>query len=432
MSDLAAARTLMALSLGFHIVFAAIGIALPALMVVAESLWLRRRDPVYLEIARAWARGAGIFFAVGAVSGTVLSFELGLLWPAFMARAGALVGLPFAAEGFAFFAEAIFLGIYLHGWNRVSPRAHLAAGVVVAVSGAASALFVMAVNGWMNAPTGFSVGRAGEWIDVDPIAAMANPFWIPSTVHMLIAAYTATAFGAAGIHALGLRRDPGSRFHLKALRIALALGAVTALLQPISGDAVARVVYQRQPAKLAALEGQFRSEACAPLRIGGIPFPSARETRWALEIPCGLSLLATHSPRSTIQGLDAFFADERPDPRPVHLAFQAMVAIGSLLIALAAWAAWIGWRRGGRFAGERRFLGALVAAAPLGFVAIEAGWVVTEMGRQPWIVYGKLRVADAVTPMPGLVVPLVVFGAIYVALACVVVVLMRRQVSEAP
>ena len=432
MSDLLAARWQMGLSLAFHIVFAAIGVALPALMVSAEALWLRTGALVYRDIARSWAKGAAVFFAVGAVSGTVLSFELGLLWPQFMARAGPLVGLPFALEAFAFFTEAIFLGIYLYGWDRVGPRAHLAAGVMVAASGLASAVFGMAVNGWMNAPTGFALGPGGELGDVDPIAAMQNAFWIPNAIHMSTAAYLATAFGAAGIHAFALRRDARDLFHQKALRIALAVGAGMAVLQPLSGDVLARVVHRVQPAKLAALEGQFESRRCAPLRIGGIPHLAAGETRYALEIPCGLSWLAARDPQAWIAGLEEFPADERPDPRPVHLAFQIMVSISLALLGLGSWAGWIAWRGRGRFEERRAFLGCLVAAAPLGFVAIEAGWLVTELGRQPWIIYGQMRVEQAVTPMPGLVVPLALFSAIYVGLAVIVAALLRGQVLRAP
>ena len=428
MSDLFAARAQMAVSLGFHIVFAAIGIGLPAMMVISEALWLRTRDEAYLRITKAWAKGAAIFFAVGAVSGTVLSFELGLLWPTFMEHAGPLIGMPFSLEGFAFFTEAIFLGIYLYGWNRVSPRAHWLAGVAVAVSGAASALFVMAVNGWMNAPTGFTLGPDGSFTDIDPVAAMLNPFWIPNTVHMLIAAYAATAFGAAGIHAYRLLREPASRFHRNALAISLVLGGAMALLQPLSGDVLARRLHTLQPAKLAAMEGQFETERCAGLRIGGIPDVERGETRFALEIPCGLSLLAAHDPQAEIVGLNDFPADERPNPVPVHIAFQIMVGIGTLLMLLGAWGAWLLWRRR-RLSDQRLFLKLLVLAAPLGFVAIEAGWVVTEVGRQPWIIYGIMRVGDAVTPMPGLVVPFLGFTALYILLSVIVTYLMIRQVA---
>lgn len=427
MSDLLAARSQMAVSLAFHIVFAAIGIGMPLLMAASEALWLRRDDRVWLDLTHAWARGVAIFFAVGAVSGTVLSFELGLLWPRFMDYAGPIIGMPFSLEGFAFFTEAIFLGIYLYGWDRISPLAHWLAGVVVAISGAASALFVLAVNGWMNAPTGFEIGPDGRPMGIDPIAAMANAFWIANTVHMLIAAYLATAFGAASIHAFMLLRDRRSAFHRKGLALALALGAVMAVLQPLSGDVVARVVAERQPAKLAAMEGQFETTRCAPLRIGGWPDPEAQVTRFALEIPCGLSLLVAHDPDAEVRGLSAFPPDERPNTVIVHAAFQVMVGIGMLLLALSLWFVGYAWRRRA-LADARWFLMALVAAGPLAFVAIQAGWVVTEVGRQPWVIYGIMRTADAVTPMPGLVVPFTVFTLLYVFLAVIVVVLMRRQV----
>jgi len=400
------------------------------MMVIAEAIWLRRGDEVHLRLTQAWARGAAIFFAVGAVSGTVLSFELGLLWPRFMEYAGALVGMPFSLEGFAFFAEAIFLGIYLYGWRRVSRRMHLAAGIIVAISGATSALFVIAVNGWMNAPTGFTPG--GEFpAAVDPIAAMANPFWIPNTIHMLTAAYLATAFGAASIHAWTLLRDPDSRFHRSALRIALVLGAIMAVAQPISGDFNARRLRHLQPAKLAAMEGQFQTRACAPLRIGGIPFPAEERTRFALEIPCGLSILAARDPDAVILGLQEFPPEDRPPAPVVHIAFQIMVGIGFFLLALAAWTAWLAWRRRPLHT-QRRFLRLLVIAGPLAFIAIEAGWTVTEVGRQPWIIYGIMRVGDAVTPMPGLVVPFTAFTLLYIVLSAIIVVLMRRQVAASP
>jgi len=426
MSDLLAARSQMAVSLAFHIVFAAIGIGMPLLMVLSEARWLRTRDPVWLDITHAWARGVAVFFAVGAVSGTVLSFELGLLWPRFMEYAGPIIGMPFSLEGFAFFTEAIFLGIYLYGWNRVGPRAHWWAGVAVALSGAASALFVLAVNGWMNAPVGFQHTPGGP-VGIDPLRAMQNPFWIANTVHMLIAAVLATSFGAAGIHAFMLLRDASHPFHRRAFALCLVVGGVAALAQPVSGDFTARVVAEHQPIKLAAMEGHFRTEACAPLRIGGWPDLERRETRYALEIPCGLSFLATHDPQAVVVGLDDFPADQVPDVRVVHAAFQVMVGIGMALVVLTLFAAFHALRRR-ELPVQRWFLRLLVLAAPLGFVAIEAGWVVTEVGRQPWIIYGIMRTADAVTPMPGLVVPFTAFTLLYVLLSVVVAVVMRRQV----
>src|SRR5712691_8165658 len=239
MSDLLAARAQMGVSLAFHIIFAVVGIGMPVLMVVAERRWQTTRDAVYLDLAKRWAKGTAILFAVGAVSGTVLSFELGLLWPGFMAQAGALIGMPFSLEGFAFFTEAIFLGVYLYGWDRISPRAHLAAGVVVAISGALSGIFVVIANAWMNAPTGFDLVN-GRPMNIDPIAAMLNPAALSQTLHMTLAAYAATGFAVAGIHALRLLREPKIGFHRRALGVALLVGAPAALLLPLSGDVSAR------------------------------------------------------------------------------------------------------------------------------------------------------------------------------------------------
>src|SRR5215212_4091672 len=259
MDDLLAARSQMAMSLAFHIIFASIGIAMPLLMVIAEWKWLRSKNEIYLMLAKRWAKGTAILFAVGAVSGTVLSFELGLLWPGFMGYAGSIIGMPFSLEGFAFFTEAIFLGIYLYGWTRVPPRAHLFAGAMVAFSGALSGIFVVIANAWMNAPTGFRLVD-GKFVDVDPIAAMMNPAAFPQTLHMTLAAYAATGFAVAGIHAFLLLRDRENLFHRRALAIALAVGGCAALLQPLSGDLSARAVAEIQPVKLAALEGQFKTE----------------------------------------------------------------------------------------------------------------------------------------------------------------------------
>src|ERR1041385_8082029 len=278
MDDLLAARSQMAMSLAFHIIFAAIGIAMPLLMIIAEWKWLRSRDEIYLTLAKRWAKGTAILFAVGAVSGTVLSFELGLLWPGFMGYAGSIIGMPFSLEGFAFFTEAIFLGIYLYVWTRVPPRAHLFAGVMVALSGVLSGIFVVIANAWMNAPTGFRLVD-GKPVDIDPIAAMLNPAAFSQTLHMTLAAYAATGFVVAGIHAFMLRRDPNNRFHKIALGIALVVGGIGALMQPLSGDHLAKSVAHSQPVKLAAFEGHFQTERGAALRIGGIPDEAAGTTR---------------------------------------------------------------------------------------------------------------------------------------------------------
>jgi cytochrome d ubiquinol oxidase subunit I len=433
MDDLLAARSQMAMSLAFHIIFAAVGIAMPLLMIIAEWRWLRSRDEIYLTLAKRWAKGTAILFAVGAVSGTVLSFELGLLWPGFMGYAGSIIGMPFSLEGFAFFTEAIFLGIYLYGWTRVPPRAHLFAGVMVALSGVLSGIFVVIANAWMNAPTGFRLVD-GKPVDIDPIAAMMNTAALPQTLHMTLAAYAATGFAVAGIHAFMLMRDRTNRFHKAALVIALAVGSVSSILQPLSGDLIAKTVAKTQPVKLAAFEGQFHTEHGAPFRIGGIPDEEAGVTRYAIELPYVLSILAYGDPQATVKGLNDFPADARPPVAIVHISFQIMVACGVAMMLVALWAAWryLRGRRKQTWLDSKWFLRLLVAAAPLGFIAIETGWTVTEVGRQPWIIYGVMRTSEAVTPMPGLVVPFITFTVLYIFLAAITVWLLLRQVAASP
>jgi cytochrome bd ubiquinol oxidase subunit I len=433
MPDLLAARSQMAMSLGFHIVFAVVGIGLPALMVIAEWRWIRTGDGAYLELAKRWSKGAAILFAVGAVSGTVLSFELGLLWPGFMRFAGSIIGMPFSLEGFAFFTEAIFLGVYLYGWDRVSRGAHLFAGLVVAVSGVMSGIFVVIANAWMNTPAGFRLVD-GNAVDVRPFGAMANAAAFSQTLHMTLAAYAATGLAVAGIHAVSILRGNASPFNRYALAIALSLGAPAAILQPLSGDVSARMVAEYQPVKLAALESHFETQRGAPLHIGGWPDVDTRETRWAIKIPRGLSLLAFHDPNAEVKGLADFPRDEWPPVAIVHIAFQIMVALGTVMALVSVWVLWHWWR--GRsidaVADRRHLLRVLALIAPMGFLAIEAGWTVTEVGRQPWIVYGVLRTADAVTPMPGLVVPFLVFTLLYLLLGAIVVYLLRQQIARAP
>jgi cytochrome bd ubiquinol oxidase subunit I len=426
MSDLLAARLQMAISLGFHIVFAEIGIAMPVLMVIAEWRWLKTGDPLCRQLAQRWAKGTAVLFAVGAVSGTVLSFELGLLWPRFMEFAGPIIGIPFSLEGFAFFTEAIFLGIYLYGWEKVSARAHLLSGVVVAASGAASAVFVVMVNAWMNTPTGFQVG-GGRLVAVDPIAGMMNPSTAQQAIHMLLAAYAATGLAVGGLHAFMLLRKPGAEFHRRALSIALVVGAPAAVLQPFSGDYSARVVAEQQPVKLAALEGHFETRRGAALHIGGIPDEGAGETRYAIRVPKGLSLLAFHDPDAEVKGLLSFPRDLWPPVLPVHLAFQLMVGLGTAMALASVWGLVALWRGTPT---NRLLLRVLAVVTPFGFIATEAGWTVTEIGRQPWVVSGLVKTADAVTPMTGLIYPMTLFTLVYLGLAIVIVVVMRSIVRE--
>lgn len=418
MDDLMYARLQMAVSLGFHIVFAAIGIAMPAMMALSEWRWIRTGRPELRRLTRLWATGTAVFFAVGAVSGTVLSFELGLLWPAFMEHAGAIIGTPFGLEGFAFFTEAIFLGLYLYGWDRMRPAAHLACAGVVAVSGAMSAVFIIMVNGWMNSPRGFDFDpETGVFSNIDPVAAMFNEAWLPQTAHMLLAAYMATGFAAAGAHAFGLLRRRDSAVHREGLKLAMAVGLVAAVLQPISGDWAAKVVAERQPAKLAAMEGQWETETRAPLRIGGLPNEETERTPYSIEIPGLLSFLAFGDFDAEVTGLKEFAPEDRPPVAITHLSFQGMVACGMAMLAVGVWWAAGAVRR--REPGDA-LLRAIIVCAPLGFIAIELGWIVTEVGRQPWVIQGVMRTSEAVTQTPNLAIPFWTFTLVYVFLSVVV------------
>ena len=428
MTDLFAARAQMAMSLAFHILFAIVGMAMPLLMLLAERRYHRTGEPIYRELARRWSKGTAIMFAVGAVSGTALSFELGLLWPTFMAFAGPIVGMPFSLEGFAFFLEAIFLGVYLYGWDRVSPRAHLFAGAMVLLSGTLSAVFVLCANAWMNTPVGFTLDPGGKLLSVDPFVAMWNPAALSEALHMTTAAFAAVGFAVAGIHAAMLLRGARGDLHRPALRIALAVGAVFAIIQPLTGDVAAKHVAEHQPVKLAAMEGHWDTERGAPFRILGWPDEQAEVTRWSIEVPYVLSFLAFADPNAEVKGLKDFPREDRPPVAVVHVAFQIMVGCGLAMIAVAGLAA-LFWLKRRPF--PDWFLRLLVVSAPLGVVAIEAGWTVTEVGRQPWIVQGYLRTADAVTPMPHLSIPFLAFTALYVVLGATVVVLLRRQVFAA-
>lgn len=435
MTDLFAARTQMAMSLAFHILFAVAGMAMPLLMVIAEIK--ARKDPTYRTLALKWAKGTAVLFAVGAVSGTVLSFELGLLWPTFMQHAGPIIGMPFSLEGFAFFIEAIFLGLYLYGRDRLSPNLHLMSGVFVALAGLASGVFVVAVNAWMNAPVGFEIVD-GAITGIDPYAPFKSPAFPTQASHMALAAYASVAAAVLGIHALGLLRRPDSPLHRGALRIAFGVLAVSLPLQIVTGDLAAKHLAEHQPAKLAAAEALFETRTRAPLAIGGWPDVEARELRYAIEIPGALSFLAHADFDAEVTGLDQIPRDEWPPVVVTHVAFQIMVGCGMALLALVGAGLVLRWRRGPPGLLDRRFLRAALIMSPLGLIAVEAGWFVTEVGRQPWIIHGVMRTADAVTPMPGLTVPLTAFTALYIVLGLVVIALFRAlfrdvtPVSDAP
>lgn len=430
MTELLSARVQMAMSLAFHIIFACIGIGMPLLMVIAEWKYLRSGREIFRTLARRWSYGVAILFAVGAVSGTVLSFELGLLWPTFMRYAGGIIGMPFSLEGFAFFMEAIFIGLYLYGWDKLSPRAHFASGVAVLVSGTASGIFVVTANAWMNTPVGFDVVD-GVVTNIRPFEAMFNPSWLTQTSHMTVAAFVSVGFAVAAIHARQLLKTPHNQFHRHAFAIALAVAAVFSPLPLLTGHFAAEHIAETQPSKLAAAEAHWNTERCAPLIIGGIPFEKEQVTRYALRVPCLLSVLAHMDPNEPVTGLKDIPEDERPPIAIVHFSFQLMVMLGLLMLSIGALTAYF-------FATKRRrlfhprFLKLIIVAGPAGFLAVEAGWFVTEVGRQPWIIRGYMRTADAVTNLPLIMPRLIIFACLYLVLGIVVIVLLRRHVFDSP
>ncbi|SNR68708.1 cytochrome ubiquinol oxidase subunit I [Hymenobacter mucosus] len=430
MDDFFAARSQMALSLGFHIIFSCIGMVMPFFMAVSHFQWLRSGDENYRNLTKAWSKGVAIFFATGAVSGTVLSFELGLLWPKFMEHAGPIFGMPFSLEGTAFFIEAIALGFFLYGWGRFNPWFHWFTGVIVGVSGLASGILVVAANAWMNSPAGFDYVN-GQYLNIDPMRAMFNNAWLSQALHMSLAAFAATGFAVAGVHALMILKHKNVHFHTRAFRIAAIFATVAAVLQPLSGDFSAKDVAKRQPAKLAAMEAHFKTEKSASLVLGGLPDEEGKKVDYAIKIPGMLSFLAHGNFEQEVTGLDRIPAANQPPVLVPHLAFQTMVGLGMFMMGLSFLYFVALWRQK-RWLRSSWFLKLFVAAIPAGFIAVEAGWTVTEVGRQPWILYGIMRTADAVTPMPGIAYSFYLFSAVYVSLSLVVIFLLYRQIKMVP
>ena len=434
MDTLSAARAQMEISLGFHMIFAAMGIGMPVLLLAAEWLYLRTGEVRYRELARRQTKVTALLFAIGAVSGTALSFELGLLWPGLMGMAGSVLGPTFALEGYAFFIEAVFIGLYLYGEGRMKPWSHWLAGVPVAVSGAASGILVVAANAWMQCPppdTGTMLH--GRFVTVDPSAAFRSPAWIPMAVHSTLACYIAVGFAIAAVSAWAILKGRDRAYHRAAITLAMVMATASALLQPISGDVLARMVARTQPVKLAAMEAHFETRRGADILVGGIVDAEHETVRGALRIPNGLSLLVAHDPDFEVRGLRETPRELRPPVGLVHTAFDVMVGAGTALMVVGA-GFWLSrWRRRKRGdAGDPPWmLKALVACGPLGFLALEAGWVVTEAGRQPWTVQGLLFTRDAVTPARGVGVTFVLFTGLYLALGAVVVALLA-YLARAP
>lgn len=430
MPHLLAARAQMGISLAFHIVFAALGVGVPLLAFIAEGLGLRSADKTWYLLARRWGKAFGILYAIGAVSGTILSFELGLLWPTFMRFSGSVIGLPFALEAFAFFIEAIFLGIYVYGWDRLPPLWHWLSSIPLWVGGLLSSIFVVTANAWMNTPSGFHYVN-GRVVGIDPIAAMLNPSSLAETLHMTFAAYAATGAATATIYALALLHGRQDAYHRRGMALGMALAAVASVLVGYFGDLNGQVVARYQPAKYAAMEALFQTTRGTAETILGWPDVTTAETYFAIKIEGLGAWLAFRDANATVRGLDAFPRDQWPAVVMVHLAFDVMVAIGLLAFALGAVFWWLYWWWGRRGRRERLFahrplLLLIAISGPLSFLAIELGWMTTEMGRQPWIIYGYVRTKDAVTPAPGLTLSFLVFSGIYVALAVATTIFLLR------
>jgi cytochrome bd ubiquinol oxidase subunit I len=418
------ARQMQALSFAVHIPLVAFGTAMPAMVLFAEWLHHRTGEPALLTLARRWSKVMIALFAVGVITGTILSFEMGLLWPNFTATYGSVFGLGFAIEGFSFFVEAIFLAIYVYGWDRLSPRAHMLSAIPVVLTGFTGSFMVVSVNAWMNHPGGFEV-VAGRVVDVDPWRALfANPYFWHEIVHMYIAGYIVCGFVLASVYAVGrLRGGPWGRYERAAFAIPLTVAALASPVQVLVGDWAGREVARMQPTKLAAFEGLDRTRRGAPIHIGG--WYTDHGVRYGVPIPRALSFLAFHDFNAKVQGLDAVPRSDRPPVNVTRVAFQTMVGIGTLLALLGVWLVYERLRRR-RVPESRWFLRAVVLAGPLSAVALIAGWVTTEVGRQPWIVYGHMRTSAAVTGARGIPVGYAVLAIVYALVAVGVVWILRR------
>jgi cytochrome d ubiquinol oxidase subunit I len=422
------ARQMQALSFAVHIPLVCFGIAFPVMVLVMEWMGHRTGDPIYLAIARRWSRIMVALFAVGVITGTILSFEMGLLWPNFTATFGGVFGLGFAIEGFSFFLEAIFIGIYIYGWDRLSPRAHMLSALPIVFTGFSGSWMVIAVNAWMNHPSGFRLVR-GEAVDIHPVQALfGNTYLWHELVHMYLAGYIVTGFVVAGAYAIARLRGRWGRYERTALVVPLTIAALASPVQVLVGDWAARDVADSQPIKLAALEGLGRTQKGAPIHVLG--WYRDGEVKFGVGVPKMLSVLAFHDPNARVQGLDAVPPAERPPVNVTRIAFQTMVGIGTLLAVLGAIVLFLRVRR--RALPEWRwFYFALAAAGPLSVVALISGWIVTEVGRQPWVVYRVMPTSQAVTNAGGIPVGYATLWIVYLAVGAGVVWILRR-LARAP
>ncbi|MBA3509982.1 MAG: cytochrome ubiquinol oxidase subunit I [Thermoleophilaceae bacterium] len=419
------ARQMQALSFIVHIPIVCFGIAFPAMFLFVEGLWLRTGNPVYKALAKRWSKIALVLFAVGVVTGTILSFEFGLLWPNFTATFGEVFGLAFALEGISFFVEAIFIAIYVYGWDRISRRAHFLVGIPVVIAGLTGSLTVLTVNGWMNDPRGFDLVN-GKVVNPQPFTALFGGNVWHELVHMYLAGYMVVGFLVAGYY--GRRWLKGRRDHYTrtAMIVGLTFAALVAPVQVVVGDWAARTVAEKQPVKLASFEGLGKTTKGAPFHLGG--YYSDGEIRYGIAVPKLLSLLAFHDPNATVKGVETVPEADRPPVNVVRTSFMVMISVGSALMALGLWFLVLWWRRG-RLPRSPWFYRALMAAGPLALLALICGWITTEVGRQPWVVYKYMRTEQAVTDADGLWLAFGVMVVVYAALVAATVWLLRRLAS---
>jgi cytochrome d ubiquinol oxidase subunit I len=424
-STLEAARSQMAFTLGFHIILASLGVALPAIMLIANHRGLRRADADALLLARRWSKVVAVTFAVGAVTGTVLSFEFGLLWPEFTGRFGKVFGVLFAIEGIFFFLEAIFVAIYIFGWERLSPWAHFWSGVPIPFCGLGGAFSVVAVNSWMNQPQGYTMSSGGEVTDVDPLKVIFNPAVPYEVPHMILAAYLVTGFLVASVYAVGMLRGRRDRYHRLGLLIPLTLACVLAPIQFAVGDSAARAIAKDQPIKFAAMECVQTTATHVTEYIYGRC--TSEGVKGGIGIPGFDSFLVGFSTDTEVIGLDTVPPEDRPPANTMlHWAFDTMVGIGSAMIALGLWLGVVWWRRRD-IPQTSWFLRAVAVSGVAAIVALECGWIVTEVGRQPWVVYEVMRTEDAVTKADGVWLTFALVVGLYVVLGAALVITLRAM-----
>lgn len=422
------ARAQMAFTLGVHIILVPLGVSWAFMTLVANYRAIKKDDADALRLAERWSKVMAVTFAVGAVTGTVLTFEFGLLWPRFMGRFGEAFGIPFAIEGLFFFTEAIFIAIYIYGWKRLAPWPHFWTGVPIVVAGIGGTASVVAANAWMNAPAGYTLSSAGRVVKVEPVEVIFNQAFPYETVHMLVAAYLVGGFLIASVYAFALLRGRRDRYYRLGFLIPFTVAAIAAPVQMVVGDWTARSVYHDQPEKFAAIELVPRTSSDVPETIGGYLGSDGR-VHGGIAIPGVASLLSGFRTSTQIEGLDSVPVADRPKTREVnvvHYAWDLMIGIGTALLLLSAWFALVWWRRRD-LPRTRWFLRAASAAGAAAVLALEAGWVVTEVGRQPWIVYGVMRVTDGATTNEGVWVTFLAILVLYAAVATTTILVLRMM-----